>query len=123
MVMSKTQSSLERLICGPDFPRSDADDQNPVSLSDQSGGFGFVVSTSSDALLAAGHPGEFIRDEILAEVNLNVSEALRVEKAFGVDMEMLLRISLRLQGWRPTSQIRSQRVRRGYLLFSSRNLA
>jgi antitoxin HigA-1 len=64
------------------------------------------------------HPGEFIRDEILTELGLSVSEAadalgvrratlsdlingkaalspemaLRVEKAFGVDMETLLRM-------------------------------
>jgi antitoxin HigA-1 len=67
------------------------------------------------------HPGAFIRDEILEELNLSITEAaealgvrratlsdlvngtaalspemaLRVEKAFGVDMEMLLR----MQAW------------------------
>jgi hypothetical protein len=40
---------LERLICGFDSPRSDADDQNPVSLRHEFGGPGYVVSTSSDA--------------------------------------------------------------------------
>ena len=67
------------------------------------------------------HPGEFIRDEVLDELGLNVSAAaevlgvrratlsdlvnakaalspemaLRIEKAFGVDMDMLLR----MQAW------------------------
>ena len=67
------------------------------------------------------HPGEFIRDEILDPLKLNVGEAarildvrratlsdlvnckaalsaemaLRVEKAFGVDMDMLLQ----MQAW------------------------
>jgi RNA-directed DNA polymerase len=40
---------LERLIRGLDFPRSDADDQNPVSLRHEFGGSGYVISTSSDA--------------------------------------------------------------------------
>jgi addiction module HigA family antidote len=74
------------------------------------------------------HPGEFIRDEILNELGLSVSEAaealgvrratlsdlvngnaslspemaLRVEKAFGVDMEMLLR----MQAWHDASEMR-----------------
>jgi addiction module HigA family antidote len=71
--------------------------------------------------LAPPHPGEFIRDEILDELHLNITEAsevlgvrratlsdlvngnaalspemaLRIEKAFGIDMEMLLR----MQAW------------------------
>lgn len=74
------------------------------------------------------HPGEFIRDEILSELGLSVSEAadvlgvrratlsdlvnanaalspemaLRVEKAFGVDMEMLLR----MQAWHDAAAMR-----------------
>jgi antitoxin HigA-1 len=74
------------------------------------------------------HPGEFIRDEILTELGLSVSEAadvlgvrcatlsdlingnaalspemaLRVEKAFGVDMEMLLR----MQAWHDATAMR-----------------
>ena len=74
------------------------------------------------------HPGEFIRDEILSELNLSVSKAadvlgvrratlsdlvngnatlspemaLRVEKAFGVDMEMLLR----MQAWHDANAMR-----------------
>src|SRR6516162_152286 len=74
------------------------------------------------------HPGEFIRDEILAELSLSVSEAadvlgvrratlsdlingkaalspemaLRIEKAFGVDMETLLR----MQAWYDANDMR-----------------
>ena len=74
------------------------------------------------------HPGEFIRDEILDELNLSVSQAadvlgvrratvsdlvngnaalspemaLRIEKAFGVDMETLLR----MQAWHDAHAMR-----------------
>jgi antitoxin HigA-1 len=74
------------------------------------------------------HPGEFIRDEILSELGLNVSQAadvlgvrratlsdlingnatlspemaLRIEKAFGVDMETLLR----MQAWHDANAMR-----------------
>src|SRR5271169_6395977 len=74
------------------------------------------------------HPGEFIRDEILDELSLSVSQAadvlgvrratlsdlvngkaalspemaLRIEKAFGVDMETLLR----MQAWHDAHAIR-----------------
>src|SRR5271165_4926840 len=74
------------------------------------------------------HPGEFIRDEIFSELELSVSQAadvlgvrratlsdlvngkaalspemaLRIEKAFGVDMEMLLR----MQAWYDTTAMR-----------------
>lgn len=73
-------------------------------------------------------PGAFIQDEVLAELGLSVSEAaevlgvrratlsdlvhgnaalspemaLRVEKAFGVDMEMLLR----MQAWHDAEAMR-----------------
>ena len=76
------------------------------------------------------HPGAFIREEILDELHLNVSEAadvlgvrratlsdlvngnatlspemaLRIEKAFGVDMEMLLR----MQAWHDANAIRQR---------------
>jgi antitoxin HigA-1 len=86
----------------------------------------------SDAPVKIGmtptHPGEFIRAEILDELHLSVSAAaevlgvrratlsdlvngkaalsaemaLRVEKAFGVDMEMLLR----MQAWHDTIAMR-----------------
>ncbi|HLY57148.1 MAG TPA: HigA family addiction module antitoxin [Stellaceae bacterium] len=78
--------------------------------------------------MAPPHPGEFIRDEILSELHLSVSRAadalgvrratlsdlvncnaalspemaLRIEKAFGVDMEMLLR----LQAWHDADAMR-----------------
>jgi addiction module HigA family antidote len=74
------------------------------------------------------HPGEFIRDEILAELKLSVGEtakildvrratlsdlvngkaalsaemALRVEKAFGVKMDMLLQ----MQAWHDARAMR-----------------
>lgn len=74
------------------------------------------------------HPGEFIREEILDELDLNVSEAaeilgvrratlsdlvngnaalsaemaLRIEKAFGINMEMLLR----MQAWHDANAMR-----------------
>lgn len=76
------------------------------------------------------HPGAFIRDEILAELGLSVSKAaellgvrratlsdlvnekaslspemaLRIEKAFGVSMDMLLR----MQAWFDTVAMRAQ---------------
>lgn len=88
----------------------------------------------SDAPVKIGmtptHPGEFIRAEILDELGLSVSAAaeilgvrratlsdllngkaalsaemaLRVEKAFGVDMEMLLR----MQAWYDTYAMRQR---------------
>jgi addiction module HigA family antidote len=80
--------------------------------------------------MAPCHPGEFIREEILKELSLSVSKAaevlgvrratlsdllngkaalsaemaLRVEKAFGVDMETLLR----MQAWYDTHAMRSR---------------
>jgi addiction module HigA family antidote len=87
------------------------------------------------------HPGEFIRDEVLEELGLSVARAaealgvrratlsdpvngnaalsaemaLRIEKAFGIDMETLLR----LQTWydidairRRASEIRVKRYER-----------
>ena len=86
----------------------------------------------SDAPVKIGmtptHPGEFIRAEILDPLSLSVAEAakvldvrratlsdlingkaalspemaLRIEKAFGVDMEMLLR----MQAWHDTTAMR-----------------
>lgn len=88
----------------------------------------------SDAPVKVGmtptHPGEFIREEILNELGLSVSAAaavlgvrratlsdlvngkaalsaemaLRIEKAFGVDMEMLLR----MQAWYDTHTMRKR---------------
>jgi addiction module HigA family antidote len=78
--------------------------------------------------LTPPHPGAFIREEVLDELHLSVSEAadvlgvrratlsdlvngnaslspemaLRIEKAFGVNMEMLLR----MQAWHDANAIR-----------------
>jgi antitoxin HigA-1 len=86
----------------------------------------------SDAPVKIGmtptHPGEFIREEIFKELDLSVSRAaevlgvrratlsdllngkaalspgmaLRIEKAFGVDMDMLLR----MQAWHDSHTMR-----------------
>ena len=79
-----------------------------------------MSTTPSKIGMTPPHPGEFIRDEILAELSLSVSEAadvlgvrratlsdlingkaalspemaLRIEKAFGPDMDHLLRMQL-----------------------------
>jgi len=76
------------------------------------------------------HPGSFVRDEVLDPLGLSVAKAadvlgvrratlsdflnskaalspemaLRIEKAFGVDMEMLLR----MQAWYDTVQMRDR---------------
>ncbi len=83
--------------------------------------------------MAPPHPGAFIRDEILDELGLSVSAAakalgvrratlsdllngnaalsaemaLRVEKAFGVNMETLLR----MQAWHDAVAMRARRPR------------
>ncbi len=80
--------------------------------------------------MAPPHPGAFIRDEVLDELHLSISQAaevlgvrratlsdlvngsaalsaemaLRVEKAFGVDMEMLLQ----MQAWHDAHAMRSR---------------
>jgi addiction module HigA family antidote len=87
-------------------------------------------ATPSKIGMAPPHPGEFIRDEILDELDLSVSAgakalgvrratlsdlvngtaalspemALRVEKAFGVNMETLLR----MQAWHDAVAMRRQ---------------
>ncbi len=87
-----------------------------------------TASTPSKVGMTPPHPGAFIRDEILAELSLSVTEAadvlgvrratlsdlvhgnaslspemaLRVEKAFGIDMEMLLR----MQAWHDACAMR-----------------
>ena len=76
------------------------------------------------------HPGDFVRDEIVGDLGLTVTRAadilgvrratlsalinrnaslspemgLRIEKAFGVSMDMLLR----LQAWHDSSQMRAR---------------
>lgn len=80
--------------------------------------------------MTPSRPGEFIREEILGELGLNVSQAadilgvrratlsdlvngnaalspemaLRIEKAFGVDMDMLLR----MQAWHDAHTMRER---------------
>ena len=80
--------------------------------------------------MTPSHPGEFIRAEIIEELGLTVTKsadilgvrratlsnllhgrsalspemALRLEKAFGVSMEMLLR----MQAWHDASQMRAR---------------
>jgi hypothetical protein len=48
-VMSNTQLSRERLIRGFDFPVATPTTRTPVSLRHEFGGFGYVISTSSEA--------------------------------------------------------------------------
>ena len=88
--------------------------------------------------MTPSHPGDFIRTEVIEDLGLNVTKAaeilgvrratlsdllngkaslspemaLRIEKAFGVSMDMLLR----MQAWHDASQMRARageiRVRR-----------
>ena len=83
--------------------------------------------------MTPSHPGDFIRTEIIEELGLNVTRsteilgiqratlsdllngnaalspemALRIEEAFGVGMDMLLR----MQAWYDASQIRARSAR------------
>ena len=87
-------------------------------------------SKGIEVKMAPPHPGDFIRTEIVQELGLSVDEtarilganpkalsealsgrsslspelALRVEKAFGVGMDMLLR----MQAWYDASQMRAR---------------
>lgn len=80
--------------------------------------------------MAPSHPGEFVREEVLAALELSVARAaqildvrratlsdlvnehaalspemaLRIEKAFGVNMDMLLR----MQAWYDTHTMRAR---------------
>ena len=80
--------------------------------------------------MAPSHPGEFIREEVIEELGLSVTKAaevlgvrratlsdllnenaglspemaLRIEKAFGVNMDMLLR----MQAWHDASRMRAR---------------
>ncbi len=80
--------------------------------------------------MTPSHPGDFIRTEVTEELGLSVTKAagilgvrratlsdllnsnaalspemaLRIEKAFGVNMDMLLR----MQAWRDASQMRAR---------------
>ncbi len=85
---------------------------------------------SIEVNMTPSHPGDFVRTEIIEEVGLTVTKAaeilgvrratlsdllngktslspemaLRIEKAFGVSMEMLLR----MQAWHDASQMRAR---------------
>ncbi len=89
-----------------------------------------MESTGIEVKMTPPHPGDFIRTEIVQELGLSVGEAaqilgidtsilsevmncrsslspelaLRVEKAFGVGMDMLLR----MQAWYDASQMRAR---------------
>lgn len=139
---TRTSKSLKTLATPPEFETGtfsleDAWSRNDINARSDI----FTVRAAFEAIaefrfvgmLAAGwcaspHPGEFIRDEILAELSLSVSEAadvlgvrratlsdlingkaalspemaLRIEKAFGVDMETLLR----MQAWYDANDMR-----------------
>ena len=89
------------------------------------------MATSDVSLrMTPSHPGDFVRIEVLEELGLNITQAaqilgvrratlsallncrsgmsaemaLRVEKAFGVSMDMLLR----MQAWHDASQMRAR---------------
>ena len=89
-----------------------------------------MVTDDIEVNMTPSHPGDFIRTEIMEELGLNVTRAseilgvrratlsallngnaalspemaLRVEKAFGVSMEMLLR----MQAWYDASEMRAR---------------
>ena len=89
-----------------------------------------MTADSVKVNMTPSHPGEFIRAEIIEELGLTVTKsadilgvrratlsnllhgrsalspemALRLEKAFGVSMEMLLR----MQAWHDASQMRAR---------------
>ncbi len=90
------------------------------------------MATDNDVRLGMtpSHPGDFVRVEVIDELGLNITKAaeilgvrratlsallngragisaemaLRVEKAFGVSMDMLLR----MQAWHDASQMRAR---------------
>ena len=89
-----------------------------------------MAAESIEVNMTPSHPGEFIRMEIIEELGLSVTKAaeilgvrratlsallnssaslspemaLRMEKAFGVSMEMLLR----MQSWYDAAQMRAR---------------
>ena len=92
---------------------------------------GWVMTTDEIKVnMTPSHPGEFVRMEIVEELGLNVTQAaeilgvrratlsdllngnaalspemaLRIEKAFDVDMDMLLR----MQAWYDASEMRAR---------------
>lgn len=88
-----------------------------------------MASDNIDVKMAPSHPGDFIRTEVIEELGLDVAKAakilgvqdrdlsellggnaalspemaLRVEKAFNVSMDLLLR----MQAWYDASQMRA----------------
>lgn len=88
-----------------------------------------MISDNIDVKMAPSHPGDFIRTEVIEELGLDVAKAaeilgvqdgdlsellggnatlspemaLRVEKAFNVSMDLLLR----MQAWFDASQMRA----------------
>ena len=89
-----------------------------------------MAAKSIEVNMTPSHPGDFIRTEVVEELSLTVTKAaeilgvrratlsdllnckttlspemaLRIEKAFGVGMEMLLR----MQAWHDASQMRAR---------------
>ena len=89
-----------------------------------------MAANSTKVNMTPSHPGDFIRTKIIEELGLNVTRAaeilgvrratlsdllngnaalspemaLRIEKAFGVGMDMLLR----MQAWYDASQMRAR---------------
>lgn len=89
-----------------------------------------MTAKSIEVNMIPSHPGDFIRTEVVEELSLTVTKAaeilgvrratlsdllngktalspemaLRIEKAFGVGMEMLLR----MQAWYDASQMRAR---------------
>ena len=89
-----------------------------------------MAATDLSLGMTPSHPGDFVRIEVLDELGLNITQAarilgvrratlsallngragispemaLRVEKAFGVSMDMLLR----MQAWHDTSRMRAR---------------
>ena len=89
-----------------------------------------MVTKDIEVKITPSHPGDFVRTEIVEDLGLTVTKtaqilgvrratlsdllngktslspemALRIEKAFGVGMEMLLR----MQAWYDASQIRAR---------------
>ena len=93
-------------------------------------GENMATSSSTGMNMTPSHPGDFVRMEVIEELGLNVTQAaeilgvrratlsdllngnaalspemaLRIEKAFGVSMDMLLR----MQAWYDASRMRAR---------------
>ena len=88
------------------------------------------MAAGIEVKMTPSHPGDFVRTEIIEELGLSVTKAaevlgvrratlsvllngkaalslemaLRIEKAFGVSMDMLMR----MQAWRDTTRMRAR---------------